>query len=162
MRQSLARRILVSVRPRATISISSRQYATPVKYDSTNTSITGPQEEDPQLGGYPQLPWLSNQLRPARGWWDQQGRRNFGEPLHEEDEALNMWSPDPPVIPPEVALRQFIIAWLGIIGFGYIIYLNVPERPAIARQYPYNGLVKELGGLEENKANPHPEDGLDE
>jgi NADH dehydrogenase (ubiquinone) 1 beta subcomplex subunit 8 len=62
-----------------------------------------------------------------------------------------MWAPDPPVIPPHIALRQFTIAWLGIIGLGYIIYLNVPERPAIPRQYPYNGLIKELGGLEANK-----------
>ena len=28
----------------------------------------------------------------------------------------------------------------------------MPERPVVPRQYPYDGLVKELGGLEENKS----------
>lgn len=49
----------------------SRAYATPVPAE--------PQEKDPQLGDYPQLPFVSRQLRPAKGWWDEQQRRNFGE-----------------------------------------------------------------------------------
>ena len=62
-----------------------------------------------------------------------------------------MWAPDPPVIPPSLALRQFALAWAGIAGLGYVIYLTVPERPAVPREYPYGGLIKELGGLEINK-----------
>ncbi|GJJ08584.1 hypothetical protein Clacol_002803 [Clathrus columnatus] len=112
------------------------------------------QEKDPQLGDYPQLPWVTNQVRPARGWWDLQMRRNYGEVIHEEDDALNMWSPDPPVIEPSSAVRQFAVAFLGIAGLGFWIYKNVPDRVAAPREYPYDGLIKELGGLEENKANP--------
>jgi NADH dehydrogenase (ubiquinone) 1 beta subcomplex subunit 8 len=37
------------------------------------------QEVDPQLGGYPQLPYISRQRLPAKGWWDPQMRRNFGD-----------------------------------------------------------------------------------
>ncbi|KAF8575243.1 hypothetical protein K439DRAFT_1623764 [Ramaria rubella] len=150
MRRSLAQGVLRSRKtkclPRWTFL---RQYATPVEYN--------PSEKDPQLGDYPQLPFESTQLRPAKGWWDLQMRRNYGE-IHEEDDGLNMWTPDaPPPVPPSVALRQFSIAALGIAAFGYIVYHNVPERSAIPREYPFGGLVRELGGLEENKAIPESE-----
>lgn len=164
MRRSLARPVLCSIRPRQVAQVSlSRPYATPVDYK--------PQEKDPQLGDYPQLPFVSTQLRPPQGWWDLQMRRNYGEvaspwtysdlqinlsacyfKVHEEDDGLNMWTPDaPPPVEPAVAFRQFSIAALGIAAFTYVIYVNVPERTSIPREYPYSGLVRELGGLEENK-----------
>jgi NADH dehydrogenase (ubiquinone) 1 beta subcomplex subunit 8 len=63
-----------------------------------------------------------------------------------------MWTPDaPPPVEPSRALRQFSVAALSIATIGYVIYHNVPERPAVPREYPYSGLVRELGGLEENK-----------
>ncbi len=36
-------------------------------------------EPDPQLNGYPQLPNVSRQSLPPRGWWDSQMRRNRGD-----------------------------------------------------------------------------------
>jgi hypothetical protein len=48
-----------------------RTYATPVEFKQP--------EHDPQLGDYPQLPAISNQRRPPKGWWDNQERKNFGE-----------------------------------------------------------------------------------
>ncbi|KAH7924283.1 Ndufb8, NADH dehydrogenase 19kDa subunit [Leucogyrophana mollusca] len=122
-----------------------RAYATPATYK--------PQEKDPQLGDYPDLPWVSNQdLRP-RGWWDPQMRRNFGDPIHENDEVLSMWGPDVPVVPPQRALFQFSLAVTAFVGFGFLCkYVLLPERPTVPREYPYSGLVRELGGLEENKA----------
>ncbi|KAI6108073.1 Ndufb8, NADH dehydrogenase 19kDa subunit [Pisolithus sp. B1] len=102
---------------------------------------------DPQLAGYPELPWVSNQSLPARGWWDQQERRNFGDPVHEYDEVLSMWGPD-------------YSASSGFVAFGLLCkYALVPERPTVPREYPYSGLVRELGGLEENKAREYTEDG---
>jgi NADH dehydrogenase (ubiquinone) 1 beta subcomplex subunit 8 len=62
----LARRV-----PRTLALVSRRAYATPVSYHQ--------QEIDPQLGGYPQLPYISRQRLPAKGWWDGQMRRNFGD-----------------------------------------------------------------------------------
>ena len=63
-----------------------------------------------------------------------------------------MWGPDAPVVPPNEALRHFTYACLGFVGFGlFVRFFLVPERPAVPREYPYDGLVKELGGLEENK-----------
>lgn len=35
---------------------------------------------DPQLGDYPAVN-ISNQRLPPKGWWDQQARRNFGDPV---------------------------------------------------------------------------------
>jgi len=39
-----------------------------------------------------------------------------------------------------------IIAFSGMAGFGYLVYLTKFERPATKRSYPYNGLEAELGG----------------
>ena len=43
------------------------------------TATTTPDDPDPQLAGYPQLPNVSRQTLPARGWWDMQMRRNMGD-----------------------------------------------------------------------------------
>jgi len=76
--------------------------------------------------------------------------------MHEEHDLLDMWSPDVSTVPPRTALRQVAMACLGFIGIGYIIYKFTPESPVVPRQYPFNGLVKELGGLEVNKAQELP------
>ena len=62
-----------------------------------------------------------------------------------------MWGPDVSPLPPKTALRHFTIATLGFVTFGVLVNYLVPARPAVPREYPYSGLVKELGGLEENK-----------
>jgi len=151
MRRSLVQPVLRSIRPIRVAQLSStRRYATPTEYK--------PEEKDPQLGDYPQLPWVSTQLRPAKGWWDVQMRRNFGEVIHEEDDALNMWSPDaPPPVEPSKGLLQFTAVSIAIAAFAYYVYHNVPERSSIPREYPFSGLVKELGGIEANKADPESE-----
>jgi len=72
--------------------------------------------------------------------------------MHEREEMFSMWGPDIHHVDPATALRQFTIAVSGFVAFGLLCnYALVPDRPAIPRQYPYDGLVKELGGLEENK-----------
>ena len=56
-----------------------------VSYRSlTSTNIlrlysTPSEEPDPQLDGYPQLPWQSRQSLPPLGWQDNLMRRNFGD-----------------------------------------------------------------------------------
>lgn len=63
-----------------------------------------------------------------------------------------MWGPDPPPLPPHEALKQLLLAAVGFIGVGILIKERlVPEMPAVRRQYPHDGLVAELGGLQENK-----------
>ena len=63
-----------------------------------------------------------------------------------------MWGPDAAPIPPNVALRWFSIAVATFVSFGFLAkYTLIPDRPAIPREYPFSGLVTELGGLEENR-----------
>jgi NADH dehydrogenase (ubiquinone) 1 beta subcomplex subunit 8 len=129
---------------RATV-LSRRTYSTP--------TVAGQQEVDPQLDGYPQLPNISRQYLPAKGWEDPQERRNFGDTLHEQEELYSMWAPDIPTVAPPTALRWFMMAWSGFALFGVLTYYALtPGRPGIQRDYPYGGLVTELGGLKENQA----------
>lgn len=120
----------------------------------------------------PQLPNISRQYLPPKGWHDDLMRRNVGDPvrfsvngthlsftdssipqLHEQEELYSMWGPDipPNSISPYTALWHFVIAATGIVGVGFLIKALGPDPPAVRRQYPYDGLVKELGGLQENK-----------
>ncbi|KAF9223771.1 Ndufb8, NADH dehydrogenase 19kDa subunit [Gyrodon lividus] len=127
---------------------------------SRTASTSATQEKDPQLGDYPDLPWLSNQTLQPRGWWDQQMRRNFGDPVHENEEVLSMWGPDISAVLPHTALFQFTLAASAFVGFAFLCkYALLPERPTVAREYPFSGLVLELGGLEENKAREETDDG---
>jgi NADH dehydrogenase (ubiquinone) 1 beta subcomplex subunit 8 len=64
-----------------------------------------------------------------------------------------MWGPDIAVVSRRKALFQFTLATLGFVGFGFLVKTAlVPDRPAVPRQYPFSGLVNELGGMEQNKA----------
>lgn len=63
-----------------------------------------------------------------------------------------MQGPDLPVVPPQVAARHFAVAVSIFVGIALSCkYALTPERPSVPREYPYDGLVKELGGLEANK-----------
>ena len=63
-----------------------------------------------------------------------------------------MWGPDIPIIPPRSALVQFTLVTLGFVSFGlFVKYFLVPDIPVVRREYPFSGLVVELGGCEENK-----------
>ncbi|KAH9942771.1 Ndufb8, NADH dehydrogenase 19kDa subunit [Amylocystis lapponica] len=128
-----------------------RTYATPTVFSH---------DDDPQLADYPRLPFVSRQRLPALGPYDDpQMRRNFGETMHEKEEILSMWGPDAPPVPPPTALLHFTIAVLGFVGFGTLVkFALIPSRSAIPRDYPYSGLITELGGFEDIKARPESEE----
>ncbi len=66
-----------------------------------------------------------------------------------------MWGPDIPAVPPETALRHFGLAVLGFVGLGLVAkYVIDSDPPMVRRQYPFNGLHKELGGIDANKVGP--------
>ena len=67
MASTLAVRRLATSRSAPRLCAAARQYSTPT------------QEPDPQLNGYPQLPWTSRQTLPPLGWQDNLYRRNFGD-----------------------------------------------------------------------------------
>jgi NADH dehydrogenase (ubiquinone) 1 beta subcomplex subunit 8 len=105
-----------------------------------------------RLGDYPVLPWRSAQLNRQTGWWDNQDRRDKETPLHEEDDALNIWMFDA-VESNGIYTRWEALAQLttvfGILGLlMYLSHLyNAPSRdPAVPRQFPYDNLYLEQGG----------------
>lgn len=66
--------------------------------------------------------------------------------LHEEDDVLNMWSPDAYKVPGPLALRHFLTAAGAIALFSFGVYLTVPEAPMLRKSFPRDGLATELGG----------------
>ncbi|KAF5367527.1 hypothetical protein D9758_003608 [Tetrapyrgos nigripes] len=111
---------------------------------------------DPEpLKDYPTAPPISRQYLRPTGWDDVQERRNFGDPLPDHDELLSMWGPDipPPGVTPSMALRHFLLAALAFSGIFYLTKTALTPEPFFTRRdYPYDGLTKELGGLQVNKA----------
>ncbi|KAJ2454646.1 hypothetical protein EV183_001394 [Coemansia sp. RSA 2336] len=104
-------------------------------------------DPDPQIGDYPNLPQIKSEERPQLGWWDRQNRRNFGEPIHEQDEVLNMRSPSLYRSP---GWKRVSKLWAGVIvTIGTVYYFigkTRAERPYMRAYYP-NGLKDELGGV---------------
>jgi len=71
----------------------------------------------PQNGNYPDpnttsaLP-VKRQFRdPYADWWDPQERRNYGEPVHEDNDILGIFSPD--------EYTHFTPAWGGVLMVCY-------------------------------------------
>ncbi|KAM0487074.1 hypothetical protein ACHAPX_000342 [Trichoderma viride] len=104
--------------------------------------------EDPGMnGGYINPPKVKRQFRdPYATWWDPQERRNFGEPVHEDNDTLGIFStweytwttPGPGLI----MVGTFVAVFLSVSG---VVYLNYPDRIAFPREFE-NGLERELGG----------------
>ena len=107
----------------------------------------GISNSSPQNGGYRNPPRVKRQFRdPYGGWWDQQEKRNFGEPVHEENEILGVFSPEQYT---HVSARKgffhlgvFVAAFLSVCGVVSYCY---PDKPSVPKTYP-GGLEKELGG----------------
>ncbi|KAJ6264391.1 hypothetical protein Dda_0537 [Drechslerella dactyloides] len=114
--------------------------------------LTGnPDIDDPGLnGGYSvtQPPPMKAQFRdPYAKWWDPQERRNFGEPIHEDNDVLGIFSlwEYTAATPKQAAIScaSFIALGLSICG---VVYYTYPDKPAVPREFPDNGLEKSLGG----------------
>ena len=113
-----------------------------------------------QNGGYQNPPREVRQHRdPYADWWDKQERRNFGEPVHEDNDILGMFSPEDYnfyTSPQCFALIGcFIAVFAGVLG---VVRLNYPDRITVDRGYE-GGLDKELGG--EGAVWVRSQDGID-
>ncbi|RDA86311.1 hypothetical protein CP532_5662 [Ophiocordyceps camponoti-leonardi (nom. inval.)] len=104
--------------------------------------------EDPDMnGGYVNPPRIKRQHRDPYGdWWDPQERRNFGEPLHEDNDTLGIFSPYEytwtTTGPGLIMIGCFLAVAFSMSG---IIYLTYPDRPSYPREFE-GGLERELGG----------------
>ncbi|KAL3445932.1 hypothetical protein BJX65DRAFT_280149 [Aspergillus insuetus] len=111
-------------------------------------ALKAAEDNDPGLnGGYENPPRVKRAFRDPYGdWWDKQERRNFGEPVHEENEILGVFSPEQYThVPARKGLLQlgaFVVTFLGFCGVVSFFY---PDKPSVPRTFP-DGLNKELGG----------------
>ena len=101
----------------------------------------------PQNGGYQNPPAIKRQFRdPYDDWWDKQERRNFGEPVHEDNDILGIFALEE--YTHMKPARGFLMwgAFIGcILGLSYAVHVNMPLRPSAPKEYP-DGLEQELGG----------------
>lgn len=100
-----------------------------------------------QNNNYQNPPRVKRAFRDPYGdWWDKQERRNFGEPVHEENEILGVFSPEQYThVTARKGLFQvgaFVVTFLGLCGVVSMFY---PDKPSVPKTYP-DGLEKELGG----------------
>ncbi|GJN66151.1 hypothetical protein PLIIFM63780_003620 [Purpureocillium lilacinum] len=104
--------------------------------------------EDPGMnGGYINPPRIKRQFRdPYATWWDPQERRNFGEPVHEDNDVLGIFSPWEytwtTTGPGLIMVGTFIAVFLGVSS---VVYMNYPDKPSYPREFE-GGLERELGG----------------
>ncbi|KAK9326019.1 hypothetical protein V1517DRAFT_312450 [Lipomyces orientalis] len=121
-------------------------------FHRANYATKSAEEDDRLVGNYPEYPYVSNQSRdPYEKYDDQQLRRNYNDPLHEDDDVLNMWSPDIHDFVSDGQAFRSILYFFATVGIGsYICTYFMPEKPAASRVYP-NGLFNELGGSDDFK-----------
>ena len=109
-------------------------------------------DEGLRLGDYTVLPRRSAQQERPFGWWDNQDRRDKETPLHEEDDALNMWMFDAVENNGKYtrwqALGQLMtmFALLGGVYYLSVLYDAPSRNPAVPRQFPFDNLYVERGG----------------
>ena len=110
--------------------------------------LENPAERDPELnGGYKNPPAIPRQFRdPYADWWDKQERRNYGEPVHEDNDILGMFSPEEYThFEPgwaAICVGIFVATFLGAVA---VVRMTYPDTPSAMRGYE-GGLDRELGG----------------
>lgn len=83
---------------------------------------------------------------PYEDWWDKQERRNYGEPVHEDNDIYGMFTTEPYTwTTPGHGIKlqgAFVVALVGLLS---VVYATYPGKPSVPRTFP-GGLEKELGG----------------
>ncbi|KAJ5731013.1 uncharacterized protein N7483_005521 [Penicillium malachiteum] len=131
----LSQRILARRLPQ----LAARQAIAPPAHHSLRFQLSN--------GGYQNPPRVKRAFRdPYGGWWDAQEKRNFGEPVHEENEILGVFSPEQYTHVPAgkgfLHLGIWVAAFLSVCG---VVSLYYPDKPSVPKVY-VDGLEKELGG----------------
>ncbi|TKX25756.1 NADH-ubiquinone oxidoreductase-like protein 2 [Elsinoe australis] len=105
-------------------------------------------DNDPRMNGqYPEVPRVKRSLRdPYDNWWDPQERRNYGEPIHEDNDILGVFSTEP--------YTHFTTSWGWVLMGTFVgtvltlcgaVAVYYPDKPSVPRTFP-GGLETELGG----------------
>ncbi|XP_041350588.1 NADH dehydrogenase [ubiquinone] 1 beta subcomplex subunit 8, mitochondrial-like [Gigantopelta aegis] len=101
-------------------------------------------------GDYPKLPYVSGDVRdPYEDWDIPELKRNFGEPLHVDYDAIgeDRWNAS---ANPRVPYWRMILTTFSVLGgIALVFYITLPYPhflPAMQKQYPFNNLYLENGG----------------
>ncbi|KAJ9059817.1 hypothetical protein DSO57_1037597 [Entomophthora muscae] len=119
-----------------------------------STKPTGDYDVEPMLP--PDYPIIAKDHHQFRNPWiydDQQSRRDFDEPVHEQDEVLNVWAPDVHKYPLKSALFELGVVATIVASIAYVYSFNAPQLQAVRRSYPFDGLRVELGNDPNSKVN---------
>ncbi|TPX32682.1 hypothetical protein SmJEL517_g04185 [Synchytrium microbalum] len=107
----------------------------------------GNREMDP-IGDYPRdVPMQWTQLRDPYKYWDQQGRREYGEIMYDHDNYTDFLGIGPEVhwwVPFMGMMKAF--GFIGLVAFGVAWYDPSAHMLFTDRDYPHDGLRVELGG----------------
>lgn len=110
-----------------------------------------------QNGGYVNPPRQPRQFRDPYGdWWDKQERRNFGEPVHEDNDILGMFSLEE--YRHFTPAKGFFLMGCSIATVGalcWVVSMYYPDKPSVPRTFP-GGLDRELGGEGALPVRPRP------
>ncbi|KAF1988605.1 hypothetical protein K402DRAFT_391826 [Aulographum hederae CBS 113979] len=132
--------------------------STPIR--STLSAEERAELEDPNMnGGYINPPPEKRSNRDPYGdWWDKQERRNYGEPVHEDNDILGVFSTEDykHFSPGHGAMLFgcFLAAFAGLCGAVSVIY---EDKPSVPKVYE-GGLERELGGPKATSARGKGED----
>ena len=112
-----------------------------------------------QNGQYDNPPAIKRSHRdPYADWWDKQERRNFGEPVHEDNDILGVFSTeDYTHVTPGKGLASIGAFIAAVLGLCYVTSLFYPDKATVPRTFP-GGLEKELGGPNTVRARKEGED----
>ncbi|KPI44129.1 uncharacterized protein AB675_6444 [Cyphellophora attinorum] len=124
--------------PRAQFSVAMRRQAEEKKEET----------EELENGGWINPPRIKRQYRdPYADWTDKIERRNWGEPVHEDNDVLGMFSLYEYT---HMSPARAGIMWLGFLGcigaLSYAVYATMPDYPVFPKEYE-GGLDRELGGM---------------
>lgn len=92
-------------------------------------------------------PRIKRQHRdPYADWDDKQERRNFGEPVHEDNDILGMFTLEDYT---HMTPARGALLWAGfiscVLAVSYGVSVTYPGKPSTPKEYP-GGLYEELGG----------------
>ncbi|EGD74727.1 hypothetical protein PTSG_06090 [Salpingoeca rosetta] len=93
---------------------------------------------------YPEVVDKSAQLKEPFGYWNSQDRRNFNDPLDEDDDIKTMWVVDEQAANGRVSPSSALLQLLGVFGLLTAVYMLAKARdpedkkPVKSREFPLN------------------------
>jgi len=136
-------------RSQSTLRVAFLSTSSPFRaQEAAKDAAFDPEIDDPEMnGGYQNPPPIKRQHRDPYGdWWDKQERRNFGEPVHEDNDILGIFALEDYT---HMTPGRGLLMWSGfitcVLGLSYAVYVTYPDLPSAPKEYE-DGLEAELGG----------------